>query len=246
MPPPTSGTSATTAARLRARAAAARRRRARDRARTGSRRSRSTSSRRRARGASGSRLPGLYNVYNALAAAALSRVRSARPSTRSQAGLERSAPAFGRFERIDVGDRRLLLLLIKNPAGANEVVRTLVARRRRRGSPSIALNDEIADGRDVSWIWDVDFEPLLDGLERVVVTGGARGRARAALHVRRASPRSAIEVVPELERALDRGLAADAAGRRARRPPHLHGDARAAADRRRARPRARQYWERAA
>ena len=64
----------------------------------------------------------------------------------------------------------MLLLLIKNPAGANEVVRTLVA----AGAPTlavIALNDAIADGRDVSWIWDVDFEPLLAGLERLVVSG---------------------------------------------------------------------------
>ena len=77
------------------------------------------------------------------------------------------------------------MLLIKNPAGANEVVRTLVD----GGAPSlllIALNDAIADGRDVSWIWDVDFEPLLAGLERLVATGRARRRARAAVQVRRA------------------------------------------------------------
>ena len=62
------------------------------------------------------------------------------------------------------------MLLIKNPAGANEAVRTIVD----GGAPSlavIALNDAIADGRDVSWIWDVDFEPLLAGLDRLVATG---------------------------------------------------------------------------
>jgi UDP-N-acetylmuramyl tripeptide synthase len=86
------------------------------------------------------------------------------------AGLERFGGAFGRFERIAIGDKRLLVLLVKNPAGANEAVRTLV----RGGPPKLAvlaLNDAIADGRDVSWIWDVDWEPLLAGLERVVVTG---------------------------------------------------------------------------
>ena len=57
------------------------------------------------------------------------------------------------------------MLLIKNPAGANEAIRTLVAAAPPRLA-LIALNDEIADGRDVSWIWDVDFEPLLDGLDR--------------------------------------------------------------------------------
>jgi hypothetical protein len=80
-------------------------------------------------------------------------------------GLARFSAAFGRFERIVIGDRQVLMLLIKNPAGANEAIRTLV-----EGAPPrvavIALNDAIADGRDVSWIWDVDFEPLLPGLDR--------------------------------------------------------------------------------
>jgi UDP-N-acetylmuramyl tripeptide synthase len=149
-------------------------------------------------------LPGLYNVYNALAAAALSRVLGA---TREEvkAGLDRFTPAFGRFERLDLGDRRLLMLLVKNPAGANEVVRTLVA----GGAPRLAvlaLNDGIADGRDVSWIWDVDFEPLLEGLEQVVVTG--ERAAELALRFKYAGfDRGRIEVVPELERGLDRGLA---------------------------------------
>jgi lipid II isoglutaminyl synthase (glutamine-hydrolysing) len=126
------------------------------------------------------------------------------------AGLRRFTAAFGRFERIPVGDKRILLLLIKNPAGANEAVRTLVD----GGAPRIAvvaLNDAIADGRDVSWIWDVDFEPLLDGLERIVATGD-----RAAELALRFSygglDESAIEVEPSLERALDRGLALTPAG----------------------------------
>src|SRR3954452_24371735 len=95
------------------------------------------------------RVPGLYNVYNALAAAALTSVLGASLDE-IDAGLERFDAAFGRFERIAVGDRRLLMLLIKNPAGANEAVRTIV-----EGGPPrlavIALNDAIADGRDVSW-----------------------------------------------------------------------------------------------
>src|SRR5204862_171327 len=114
-------------------------------------------------------LPGLYNVYNALAAGALALALGASLEEVVD-GLQRFTAAFGRFERIAVGDRRLLVLLIKNPAGANEAVRTLVA----GGSPRVALvmlNDAIADGRDVSWIWDVDFEPLLDGLETLVASG---------------------------------------------------------------------------
>jgi UDP-N-acetylmuramyl tripeptide synthase len=148
-------------------------------------------------------VPGLYNVYNALGAASLAlALGSALDDVVS--GLERFGAAFGRFERIAVGDRRVLVLLVKNPAGANEAVRTLVA----GGAPPIAvlaLNDEIADGRDVSWIWDVDWEPLLAGLERVVVTG-----ARAAEMALRCKyggfPTDAIEVVPDLGAALDCGL----------------------------------------
>ena len=97
------------------------------------------------------------------------------------------------------------MLLIKNPAGANEAVRTLVA-----GGPPrvavIALNDAIADGRDVSWIWDVDFEPLFDGLERLVATGDRA--AELALRAKYGRfPAEAVELETDLGRALDRGLA---------------------------------------
>jgi lipid II isoglutaminyl synthase (glutamine-hydrolysing) len=98
-------------------------------------------------------LPGLYNVYNAVAAAALAQSLGASLEEIAE-GLARFSAAFGRFERIPVDGKQLLLLLIKNPAGANEVVRTLL-----EGGPPrvavVALNDAIADGRDVSWIWDV-------------------------------------------------------------------------------------------
>ena len=88
------------------------------------------------------------------------------------------------------------MLLIKNPAGANEAVRTLVA-----GGPPrlavIALNDAIADGRDVSWIWDVDFEPLFDGLERLVATGDRA--AELALRAKYGGfPAEAVELETDL------------------------------------------------
>ena len=154
-------------------------------------------------------LPGLYNVYNALAAAALGHALGVT-AEEITAGLESTEAAFGRSERIEIGERQLLLLLIKNPTGANEVVRTLVA----GGAPKtlvIALNDGIADGQDVSWIWDVDFEPLLDGLERLIVSGGRA--AELALRFKYAGfPESKIEVLPALAEALDAGLALTAAG----------------------------------
>lgn len=154
-------------------------------------------------------LPGLYNVYNALAAAALANALGTGPTDIAR-GIETTKAAFGRSERIEIGGKQLLLLLIKNPTGANEVVRTLVA----GGTPrtlAIALNDGIADGQDVSWIWDVDFEPLLAGLEQLIVSGGRA--AELALRFKYAGfPEKRIEVVPALADALDRGLAATAEG----------------------------------
>ena len=148
-------------------------------------------------------LPGLYNVYNAVAAASLCLALGASLEEIVE-GLGRFRAAFGRLERFPAGDRSVLVLLIKNPAGANEVVRTLVA-----ASPPpvavIALNDEIADGRDVSWIWDVDFEPLAAGLERLVASG--RRAEELALRFKYLGlDTDRIEVVPDLDRALDRGL----------------------------------------
>jgi UDP-N-acetylmuramyl tripeptide synthase len=149
------------------------------------------------------RLPGLYNVYNALAAATLARALGASKDE-IVTGLESFSAAFGRFERITIGDKTLLMLLIKNPAGANEAIRTLLA-----GEPpsvlAIALNDATADGKDVSWIWDVDFEPLLPAL-RTLVAAGDRA-AELALRFKYAGlDEDAIVVVPELEQALDRAL----------------------------------------
>jgi UDP-N-acetylmuramyl tripeptide synthase len=155
------------------------------------------------------RLPGLYNVYNAVAAASLTLALGAELDEIAS-GLERFSAAFGRFERIAVGDKRILLLLIKNPAGANEVVRTLAD----GGVPRVlvvALNDEIADGRDVSWIWDVDFEPLLPGLERLVVSGGRAEELGLRFRYGGLADH-AIEVERDLARALDRGLELTPAG----------------------------------
>jgi UDP-N-acetylmuramyl tripeptide synthase len=147
-------------------------------------------------------LPGLYNVYNALAAAALA-LSVGASLTDVGAGLERFNAAFGRFERIATAGKSVVLLLVKNPAGANEVVRTL-----ETGIPPvlvIALNDAIADGQDVSWIWDVDFEPLLARAGHVVASGDRAAELGLRL-VYGGLSEDSLEVVPSLEQALDRGL----------------------------------------
>ncbi len=148
-------------------------------------------------------LPGLYNVYNALAAASLALALDVSLDEVVR-GLEQFTAAFGRFERIDVDGREVVMLLVKNPAGANEVVRTLVD---DETAPVVlvALNDAIADGQDVSWIWDVDFEPLLERVEHVVASGG-RAAELGLRFLYGGLPEDALEVVDELETAFDRGL----------------------------------------
>lgn len=153
-------------------------------------------------------LPGLYNVYNALGAAALATALDV-PLDDVVAGLESVAPAFGRAETVALADRALTLLLIKNPAGANEVLRTLLLEPGEHDVFGV-LNDNIADGRDVSWVWDADFE-LLAGRVRRATCSGTRA-AELAVRLKYAGvDAERIAVVPELEAGLD-AASADGSG----------------------------------
>jgi lipid II isoglutaminyl synthase (glutamine-hydrolysing) len=114
-------------------------------------------------------LPGLYNVYNALAAAAMATsLEIGLPEI--VAGLEATKAAFGRAETVHIGGREMQMLLVKNPAGANEVLRTLALEPGEHDLLGV-LNDKIADGRDVSWIWDADFELLAGRVRRATCSG---------------------------------------------------------------------------
>jgi UDP-N-acetylmuramyl tripeptide synthase len=156
------------------------------------------------------RLPGLYNVYNALAATSLCLALGVEID-QIVAGLEATAAAFGRAETITVGDTSLQILLIKNPAGANEILRTLTLESEQLDVLAI-LNDNIADGRDVSWVWDADFE-LLTPYLRTVTCAGTRA-AELAVRLKYAGVQEAsLTVVPALPDALDRALATASAGR---------------------------------
>jgi UDP-N-acetylmuramyl tripeptide synthase len=149
-------------------------------------------------------LPGLYNVYNALAAAALGTALGV-PLDAIAERLREVAPAFGRAETVSVDGHPLSILLVKNPAGANEVLRTLTLEPGSHDLLAI-LNDNIADGRDISWVWDADFEALGGRVEHVTCAGTRA--AEMALRLKYAGvPESRIVVEPELERALDGTLA---------------------------------------
>jgi UDP-N-acetylmuramyl tripeptide synthase len=155
-------------------------------------------------------LPGLYNVYNALAATGAALALGIEPASITRA-LATFTPVFGRGQRIRAGDTDVFVLLMKNPAGANELLRTLC----RAGSVDldvlIALNDRHADGRDVSWIWDADFEALHGRIGRVICSGSRA--AELALRLKYAEwPVSRMTVDAGIASALDRGIA-EASGR---------------------------------
>ena len=149
-------------------------------------------------------LPGLYNVYNALGAAALCHALGV-PREDVVAGLVSVAPAFGRAETVLLGDRPTSILLVKNPAGANEVLRTLALEGDGIDVLGV-LNDRIADGRDVSWVWDADWEVVAPHLRRMTCAGTRA--AELALRLKYAGvPPERLAVVEDLEPALDSALA---------------------------------------
>ena len=116
------------------------------------------------------------------------------------AGLEELSPVFGRAETVDVSGRECSILLVKNPAGANEVMRT-VALEEGRHDMLFVLNDLIADGRDVSWIWDADFEALVPRVATAVCSGTRA--VEMALRLKYAGvPDSALAIVDDLPSAL--------------------------------------------
>ncbi len=148
-------------------------------------------------------LPGLYNVYNALAAAALAHALAV-PLEGIVAGLESTRAAFGRAESVTIGapdhPRELRILLVKNPAGANEVLRTLALEPGEHDLLGV-LNDNIADGRDVSWIWDADFELLAGRVRRVTCSGSRAAELAVRLKYAGIEP-GRICVQPDLTAAL--------------------------------------------
>jgi len=114
-------------------------------------------------------LAGLYNVYNLLAAVALARSLNIDQKVITKA-VEASKPAFGRAEQLQTEGKRVYISLVKNPTGFNEVIRTIFSENDKK-LVLIAINDLIADGRDISWLWDVDFELLAGKVQKLFVSG---------------------------------------------------------------------------
>jgi lipid II isoglutaminyl synthase (glutamine-hydrolysing) len=152
-------------------------------------------------------LPGLYNVYNALAALTAA-TGLGIPLDEAARAMESMRAVFGRVETLRVRETDLSILLIKNPAGANEVLRTLLLEA-GDGEPAldvwIALNDRIADGRDISWVWDADFELLAGRVRRVTCAGTRAPEMAVRLKYAGVSP-EAIEVDDAIPHSIDRAV----------------------------------------
>ena len=152
-------------------------------------------------------LGGLYNVYNVVAAFAAGGALGLQPEYMAER-LRTAAAAFGRQERFERDGRRFTMMLAKNPTGFNELLRESQRANGRRFL--LGLNDRIADGRDVSWIWDVDFE-LLSGRAEVVVPTGGRAHD-LAVRLKYAGVDVAEPPEPDLGRAIDRLIEATPPG----------------------------------
>jgi UDP-N-acetylmuramyl tripeptide synthase len=114
-------------------------------------------------------LPGVYNAYNAAAALLASRVLGVETGV-AVGAVAAVAPAWGRGQVIEYRGRRVKLLLVKNPAGLNQAIRLLCGLAPGT-AVMIAINDNIADGRDVSWLWDARVEDLAPAGHRLVTSG---------------------------------------------------------------------------
>lgn len=155
------------------------------------------------------RLPGLYNVYNATAAAATG-LALGIPAEAIVSALEDFTAAFGRVEQITAGDRHIYMALVKNPVGFDEVLRTVLARPDEKRL-LIMINDNLADGTDISWLWDVDFERLA-GQTGWIIAAGTRAEDMAVRLKYAGVDMDRVEVIQETAAALAAALQRTPAG----------------------------------
>ena len=160
-------------------------------------------------------LPGVHNSYNIVAAFAASWALAERTQRPQEAHavarvVAETKPAFGRGEVIEVDDKRIQLLLAKNPTGVNQNVRTILSNPGKLHL-LVVLNDRTADGQDISWIWDVDWEPLDSRLGSLTL-GGDRAWDLALRFQYGGFDMDKVKVTPDPAKALDIALAATPTG----------------------------------
>jgi UDP-N-acetylmuramyl tripeptide synthase len=154
-------------------------------------------------------LPGLYNATNALATYACADQLGVAPVV--AAALAQMQAAFGRYEVITAGTHQLVMALIKNPVGASETIRMLVDAWAAPVQLLIIINDRDADGTDVSWLWDADFERLCGTTQQIIVSGTRAADMQVRMQYAGVD-RQQITRIDRIADALDATLAAADAG----------------------------------
>lgn len=147
-------------------------------------------------------LAGLYNAYNALAAIAFG-FETGLNQEEIQKALDTYHAIFGRTEKRIINGNPTIIQLIKNPTGASEVLKTVDL----NSNIVIAINDNYADGRDISWLWDSDFEQLKNA-EKLIITSGTRANDMATRLKYAGIPQEKIIVEPNLKKAIDKATMA--------------------------------------
>ncbi len=157
-------------------------------------------------------MPGVYNVYNALAALAFGLAIGADPEEAEQA-IGSCEPGFGRMEAVQIGGSTVRTILVKNPMGFNQVINYLIAADKPMRL-CFAINDNYADGVDISWLWDVNFERLeaMGDRLRAAYVCGMRGpdmavRLKYAGLESFTEPLSDIEGEASIEDTMERAIA---------------------------------------
>lgn len=149
---------------------------------------------------------GVYNLYNAIAALSGAVCLDIEPGPAARV-LSQYIPPVGRMDRFEYEDKSILLNLVKNPTGFNQVLTTIISRDGVQDL-LIAINDRAADGRDVSWLWDVDFE-IMEGLQDKFCSFVCTGQRaeEAAVRLKYAGvPLAKIKVFKNIEQAVDHVL----------------------------------------
>ena len=147
-------------------------------------------------------LPGIYHIYDFLAAFAAA-YNLNLDINKSLESLKDFSPAFGRVEKINIDGKNGFIFLIKNPAGAGHVFETIRDQIKKEDTLLFALNDKFADGRDVSWIWDAEFEKLKVKSEKLKVICSGTRAYDLALRLKYAGMQTKnIEVIPDLQDAF--------------------------------------------
>jgi len=157
-------------------------------------------------------LPGLYNIYNSLAAISCG-VSLGVPMDKILKALASFKHGFGRMETIKVGEKQIKVILVKNPAGFNQVLDYLLTDEQHM-CIAFAINDLLADGTDISWLWDVDFEKLSAAEDRlnVLYATGIRAEDMALRLVYAGINPERVEIIKDYRSLIGQGLSSIKAG----------------------------------